>query len=89
MRFENKAFQNESVTLDENEFVGCTFTDCRFQYSGGEFNIDRIRFNALELTMQGPAARTVMLLRSLWADELGRRIVQGLLEPAKADARSQ
>ncbi len=89
MRFENKVFQNESVTLDENEFVGCTFTDCRFQYSGGEFNIDRIRFNALELTMQGPAARTVMLLRSLWADELGRRIVQGLLEPAKADAQLQ
>lgn len=89
MRFENKVFQNESVTLDDNEFVGCTFTDCRFQYGGGEFNIDRIRFNALELTMQGPAARTVMLLRSLWADELGRRIVQGLLEPAKGDAQSQ
>jgi hypothetical protein len=88
MRFENQAFQNESVTLDDNEFVGCTFTNCRFQYSGGEYNIDRIRFNALELTMQGPAARTVMLLRSLWANELGRQIVQGLLEPAKADAQS-
>jgi hypothetical protein len=30
-----------------------------------------------------------MLLRSLWADELGRQIVQSLLEPAKAGARPQ
>ncbi|MGH8175440.1 MAG: hypothetical protein ACREV5_04155 [Steroidobacter sp.] len=86
MRFENQAFQNEQITLDDNEFVNCTFTKCKFHYSGGEFNIDRIRFDSLEFTVQGPAARTVMLLRSLWADEVGQRVVQGLLDPSKAGA---
>jgi hypothetical protein len=88
MRFENQTFQNETITIDDNEFAGCTFTDCKFLYSGGEFNIDRIKFNALELTMEGAAGRTVLLLRSLWANELGRQIVLNLLDQ-RTGARPQ
>jgi hypothetical protein len=87
MRYENKTFENETVTLDDNDFIGCTFRNCRFVYAGGDFNIERIRFDALELTAEGAAARTVMLLRSLWTDELGRRLVLGLLDPAAAQTR--
>ena len=87
MRHENKTFENETITLDGNDFIDCTFRNCRFLYAGGDFNIERIRFDSLELTAEGAAARTVMLLRSLWADELGRRLVLGLLDPAAGQAR--
>lgn len=81
MRFENKAFQNEVITLDDNEYIDCTFANCKFHYSGGEFNLERIRFDSIEFTVEGPAFRTVMLLKSLWRNEVGRRAVQGLFEP--------
>lgn len=80
MRFEKQTFENELVTLDDNEFIECTFVNCKFHYSGGNFNIDRIRFNSLEFTVEGPAARTVMLLQSLWANDVGQRAVRGLLD---------
>ena len=87
MRHENKAFENETVTLDGNEFIDCTFKSCRFVYAGGEFNIERIRFDSLELTVEGAAARTVMLLQSLWTHELGRRLVLGMLDQAAGGTR--
>ncbi|MBB6095250.1 hypothetical protein HNQ60_004140 [Povalibacter uvarum] len=88
MRYEKQTFRNETVTLDGNEFIECTFAGCRFQYSGGDFNIDRIRFDSLEFTVDGPAARTVLLLQSLWSNEVGRQAVQSMLEGTakRADA---
>jgi hypothetical protein len=87
MRYENRIFENETIALDGNDFIDCTFRNCRFVYGGGDFNIERIRFDSLELTVEGAAGRTVLLLRSLWADELGRRLVQGLLDPTTAQTR--
>jgi hypothetical protein len=87
MRYDNKAFENETITLDGNDYIDCTFRNCRFLYAGGDFNIERIRFDSLELTAEGAAARTVMLLRSLWSDELGRQLVLGLLDPAAAETK--
>lgn len=88
MRYEKQTFRNETITLDGNEFIECTFVACRFQYSGGDFNIDRIRFDSLEFTVDGPAARTVLLLQSLWGNEIGRQAVQSMLEgtATRADA---
>ena len=86
MRFEKQTFRTETVTLDGNDFIECTFVGCRFQYSGGDFNIDRIRFDSLEFSVDGPAARTVMLLRSLWGSEVGRRAVQSMLDGSPASS---
>ena len=59
MRYENKAFENETIELDGNDFIDCTFKNCKFVYAGGDFNIERIRFDSLELTAEGAAPRTV------------------------------
>lgn len=84
MRFEKQQFDNETITLDDNEYIDCTFRNCKFQYNGGEFNIERIHFDSIEFTVSGAAARTVRLLQSLWAGETGRRAVLGLLEGGAA-----
>lgn len=89
MRYENQTFRNETITLDDNDFIDCTFVGCKFHYSGGQFNIERIRFDSLGFTVEGPAARTVLLLQSLWANEAGRLAVQGLLEPPAVGGRPQ
>jgi hypothetical protein len=89
MRFENKVFANELITLDDNEFVDCTFTGCTFRYNGGQFNISRIAFDSMRFEMEGAAARTVLLLQSLRSNEIGRRIVEGLLDPARANSPPQ
>ena len=39
--------------------------------------------------MEGAAARTVMLLQSLWSNEMGRGVVEELLDPARANSRPQ
>jgi hypothetical protein len=89
MRFENQQFDNETIVLDDNEYVDCTFRNCKFQYNGGDFNIERIRFDSLEFTVGGPAARTVLLLQSLWAGDVGRRAVLGLLESSATNSSTQ
>jgi len=89
MRYEKQTFQDETVVLDGNQFVECTFVRCKFQYSGGDFDIDRIRFDSLEFTVDGPAAKTVLLLRSLWANPVGRRAVESLLDPTVPSGRPQ
>lgn len=89
MRFANQQFDNETIVLDDNEYVDCTFRNCKFQYNGGDFNIERIRFDSLEFTVGGPAARTVLLLQSLWAGDVGRRAVLGLLERSATNSSTQ
>jgi hypothetical protein len=89
MRYEKQTFRNEVVTLDGNDFVECMFIGCKFHYSGGDFNIDRIRFDSLEFTVEGPAAKTVLLLRSLWSNDVGRQAVQSLLDQTLPPGRPQ
>lgn len=85
MRFENQRFENETITLDDNEYIDCTFSQCRFEYAGGEFNIERIKFDSLQFTVSDAAARTVKLLQGLWAGEAGRGAVLGLLAGGQPD----
>ena len=89
MRYEKQSFTNETVTLDGNEFIDCNFSKCTFEYGGGDFNIERIRFDTLGFTVSGPAMRTVLLLRSLWANEAGRKAVLSLLDPDSSATRPQ
>lgn len=84
MRFENRQFNDETITLDGNEYIDCEFIQCRFEYAGGQFNLERIKFDTLQFTVSDAAARTVMLLQSLWAGEVGRRAVLALLEGEQA-----
>lgn len=84
MRYDKQEFVDEAIRLDDNEYIDCTFTNCRFSYGGGDFNIERINFDTLEFTVDGPAARTIQLLQALCQGEAGRRAVIGLLQSGAA-----
>ncbi len=70
-----------AVTLDGARFINCTFDDVEMTYSGGvQPAFVQCRFNAVKFTFAGPAANTVVFLRSMAGPETGmRQIVQSML----------
>lgn len=66
MRFENQTFENQDVTLDENEFIGCSIVDCRLTFYGGRFRIENTQFTGrIAGGVGGNAANTLEFLRLL------------------------
>ena len=55
MRYENKIFENQTVTLDNNEFVGCTFKGCSLHYTSGATTIENTKIDESELRLHGAA----------------------------------
>ncbi len=82
MRYENQTFVAEDVTLDGNEFEGCTFVDCSFWiYASGEATI--LRGAAItgkaRFVYGGPAERFIKRLADFYrADEKKRALIEQL-----------
>jgi hypothetical protein len=67
MRFENQTFTAD-IAVDYNEFVNCTFKNCRILFHGGEFTFaGTVNFEQVAFGL-GPAANnTVTFLKFLRA----------------------
>lgn len=63
MRYENRAFKGETLTLDGNEYINCTFEDCVVVYAasgkGGE--ITPLSATGFTLRYEGAAAEAFQL----------------------------
>lgn len=44
--FRHLMFQNETVTLDGNHPIDCTFSNCSLDYSGGPVILEQTHFGA-------------------------------------------
>jgi hypothetical protein len=65
MKFEN--FNGETVDLDYNEFVSCTFRNCTLIYRGGNAPIlTGNSFNNFSFVFAGAAGTTLAFLTSLY-----------------------
>lgn len=53
MRYEGKAFEEQNVILDDNEYVRCTFTNCIMRFSGGAIRLDDFRSKGCTLEVVG------------------------------------
>ena len=84
MKFTNRTFDNETVTLDYNEFDSCTFKDCTLAFHGGGFSftgptaMNNVRFGVFEA-----ANRTLLFLKMLKAvmPELFEQLLANAGEP--------
>lgn len=66
MRFEGQEFRNRTLTLDGNEFIGCTIVGCVLRYRGTtEINLSGCHMGSNEFSYDGPAANTVRALQAL------------------------
>ncbi len=63
MRYENQAFENQTLVLDGNEYIGCTFKNCTLVYSasGQGGNIEPLSAEGLQIQYEGAAKVAIEL----------------------------
>jgi hypothetical protein len=75
MKHQNKTFKDQSVELDGNEFVGCTFQRCQLVYSGGALpRFDSCSFEASPFNFQQGAGNALHFLRDLYHAGLSQNV---------------
>ena len=71
MKHENKTFA-DTIDLDGNEFIGCSFDKCTLIYSGGKPPlINDCSFNNVRFKFRGPAKNTVAFLKAMASPDSG------------------
>ena len=61
------AFTNETVVLDGNEYLNCTFTNCELIFRGTDgVALHGIDFNGCRWTFEGPAGLTINFMTALY-----------------------
>jgi hypothetical protein len=87
MRLEDKILDGEVVALDGNEYIRCTFTECRFTFGAtAPFALDQCRFTECTWAFVGAAAFTVKFMKLLHKGMLGNE-ARAFVERALADIR--
>jgi hypothetical protein len=62
-------YENETVTLDNNAFEGCTFVGCRLVYSGvGTVGLSGCHLQDCTFHFEGAAGNAVAFLNALAGD---------------------
>lgn len=65
MRYENHKFVGETLKLDENQFIGCSFEECVLVYEGGKFEVVPFTTSKTEIRLQGAALNTSQLISAI------------------------
>lgn len=65
-----KTFKNQTVVMDDKNYVQCTFTKCEIVYTGGDFSWVNATFDDCKITITGNAAKTMAFAQQI-----------GLLQP--------
>lgn len=72
---ENKTFNNETVHVDGNSYIGCTFTRSTLVYSAGEIpEFANCEFDRVTLDFDGAAQNTMTFLSGLYRGGFERGI---------------
>lgn len=67
MRFENQTF-TQDIAVDYNEFVNCTFRNCRILFHGGEFSFSgTVNFEKVAFGVGYAASNTLTFMKFLRA----------------------
>ena len=69
VKYSGRTYEKETVTLDGNEFVDCTFTECRLVYSGsGPVGLSGCQVRESMFYFEGAAGNAVAFLDALAGD---------------------
>ena len=82
MKFKNHTFEGQNVLLDGNEFIDCTFKNCKIEYRGfAGFNLESNSVTNCSWIMGNPAANAINYLAALYAQGGdARKLVEGTFE---------
>jgi hypothetical protein len=79
MRYDNKSFFGETVSVCGNEYHGCTFTRCTIVFRGDQSTaLVECLFQQPKWVLEGPAANTLRFLTTMYhkLGEPGVRLVE-------------
>ncbi len=65
MRYEEETFQDQTLRLDENQYINCKFKDCTLLYAGGSFEVEPLSTDGVEIKLEGAALSTSRLLHKV------------------------
>ena len=67
MKFSNEMFKSETVGLDDNVYVGCTFMQAKLLYLGGPIpHFDGCTFDGGSFMFEKGAGNAIEFLRELY-----------------------
>jgi len=76
----NQLISDQSIVVDEDEYIGCTFTRCQLIYKGGGLPmLVNNSFKECQWNFDGPAARTVQFMAALYIAG-GRAVIEATIE---------
>lgn len=67
MLFKEMTFKNQTLQLDGNEYVGCSFERCSLTFRGEDSStLDNCSYVDVDFNFDGPAKATLDFLQSLY-----------------------
>lgn len=87
MRMEQSTLIGQTINLDSNEYVRCTFKRCRIVFSGtGPVSLIDNSFDECKWAFEGPAAATIQFMTMPYQSGGGARtLVERTIENMKRD----
>jgi hypothetical protein len=84
---EKQVFEARVVRLDHASFHGCTFLRCTLVYAGlGSYTLEDCQLVDCRWSFEGPAANLLQLLRTMYASDGGKQIVENVFANIRAGA---
>ena len=77
----NQFFEAGTITLDGNSYVGCTFRDITFFYSGGPVEMSNCSLERFSFQFGGDLAQGLFTLYQLFGTEGMLTILRGFTDP--------
>lgn len=77
----NQTFEAGTITLDGNSYVGCTFRDITFLYSGGPVEMSNCSLERFSFQFGGDLSQGLFTLYQLFGTEGMLTILRGFTEP--------
>ena len=75
MEYSSKAFKDETVELDGNQYQGCTFQGCKLMYYGGPIPyFDSCSFDSSPFMFEKGAGNALEFLRELYHAGLSQNV---------------
>lgn len=66
-QYEGANFANETVVLDGNDYVNCTFTNCEIVFRAtASVSLNGVNFTDCRWTFDGPAGMTINFMTALY-----------------------
>ena len=86
---EGATFTNETVVLDGNQYVNCTFNNCEIAFNGtAAVSLNGINFNDCRWTFNGPAGLTIDFMTALYQAGM-TTLIDGTIENIRRGSHAQ